>query len=189
MKSAVQKVVLKNSGTTAVGISAVSIAGNFAKTGTCPLTLYGGKSCTISVTFTPTAAGVRTGLLTFSVSTGAVTVPLSGTGVSTATGFLTISPPSVSFMGYSVGDNPDQIVTISNTNGVPAGIRSISKAGSTTFTITKTCGTTLAAYASCTVDVTFQSSVVGSFSGTLTVSESSGTVHKIPLTGSAVTGN
>ena len=188
VKSAIQTVVLKNSGTTSVGISSTSITGNFAKTGTCPLTLGAGKSCTISVTFTPTAAGTRSGVLTFSVSTGAITVALNGTGTSTATGFLTVSPTSVSFPGTAVGDNPDQVVTITNTNGVPSGIRSIAKSGSTTFTITKSCGTTLAAYASCTVDVTFKPTVTGSFTGTLTVSESSGTIHKVPLSGSATVG-
>ncbi|HWJ41128.1 MAG TPA: choice-of-anchor D domain-containing protein, partial [Candidatus Limnocylindrales bacterium] len=148
-----------------------------------------GKSCTQNVTFTPTAAGTRTGALTFTLSSGVVTVALTGTGVATATGWLTVSPTSLAFNGYVVGDNPTQSVTVTNTNGVPAGIRAISKSGSTTFTLTKTCGTTLAAYASCTVNVTFTPTVVGTFTGTLTVSESSGTVHKVPLSGTATTGD
>ncbi len=189
IKSAAQTVTLKNSGTKAVSIASVAISGDFTKTGTCGTSLGAGKSCIENVYFTPTAAGTRTGTLTFTLSSGVVTVALTGTGVSTATALLTVSPTSLAFNGYVVGDNPDQIVTISNPDGVPAGIRSITKTGSTAFTFTKTCGTTLAAGASCTVDVTFIPTVVGSYSGILYVYESAGTIHKIPLSGTAVTGN
>jgi centrosomal CEP192-like protein len=88
-----------------------------------------------------------------------------------------------------VGDNPDQIITVTNNDEIPAGIRLISKTGSTAFTFTKTCGTILAAGASCTVDVTFTVPAVGSYSGSLNVYESAGAIHKIPLSGTGVTGN
>jgi NHL repeat/Abnormal spindle-like microcephaly-assoc'd, ASPM-SPD-2-Hydin len=188
IRSAAQTVTLKNAGTKAVSIANVTISGDFTKTGNCGLSLGAGRSCIENVYFTPTVVGTRTGALTFAVSSGVVTVDLTGTG-STATALLTVSPTSVAFNGYVVGDNPDQIVTISNPDGVPAGIRLISKTGSTAFTFTKTCGTTLAAGASCTVDVTFIPTVVGSYSGILNVYESAGTIHKIPLSGTAVTGN
>ena len=169
LKSAAQTVTLKNSGTKAVSINSVAISGDFSKSGNCGTSLGAGKSCIENVYFTPTVAGTRTGALTFNVSSGVVTVALTGTGTATATALLTISPPSLAFNGYTVGDNPDQIVTISNLDGVPAGIRSITKTGSTAFTFTKTCGTTLAAGASCTVDVTFIPTAVASYSGILYV--------------------
>ncbi len=189
IRSAAQAITLKNSGTTAVSISSVAITGDFTKAGNCGTSLGAGKSCIENVYFTPAAAGTRTGALTFNVSSGAVTVALTGTGTSTATALLTVSPTSLAFDGYSVGDNPDQIVTISNLDGIPAGIRLINKTGSTAFTFTKTCGTTLAAGASCTVDVTFIPTAVASYSGILNVYESAGTIHKIPLSGTGVTGN
>lgn len=188
LKSTAQTVTLKNSGTKAVSIASVTISGDFSKTGNCGASLGAGKSCIENVYFTPTAAGTRNGVLTFNLSSGVLTVDLSGTG-STATALLTISPTSLAFNGYSVGDNPDQIVTISNLDGVPAGIRLINKTGSTAFTFTKTCGTTLAAGASCTVDVTFIPTAVASYTGILYVYEYAGTVHKIPLSGTGVTGN
>jgi len=187
-RSAAQSVVLTNSGSTAVSLASVGISGDFARTGLCPASLGAGGSCTLSVTFTPTAAGTRTGALTFSLSSGVVTVGLTGIGVSTATGWLKVSPGALVFDGYVVGDNPDQIVTISNTNGVPVGIEGIGLSGSGTFTESHTCGATLAAFASCTVDVTFTPLAAGSFTGTLTVSESAGVVHKIPLSGNATSG-
>lgn len=188
-KSAAQKVTLKNSGATAASIASIAISGDFTKSGNCGTSLGAGKSCIEYVYFTPTASGVRTGALTFALSTQVVTVALSGTGTATREGWITVSPTSLAFNGYVVGDNPNQIVTVTNANGVPAGIRAISKSGSTAFTFTKTCGTTLAAYASCTVNVTFMPTVVGSYSGMLYVYESAGTIHKIPLSGTAVTGN
>jgi NHL repeat/Cep192 domain 4 len=187
--STAQKVTLKNSGTTAVSIASVTISGDFTKTGNCGTSLGAGKSCYENVYFKPSAAGTRTGALNFNVSSGAITVALTGTGTSVKEGFLTVSPTSVSFPGYTVGDNPNQIVTVTNPNGVPAGIKAISKSGSTAFTFTKTCGTTLAAGASCTIDVTFTVPAIGSYSGILYVYESSGLIHKIPLSGTGVTGN
>jgi len=186
VKSAAQSVTLTNAGSTAVAVSSVTIGGDFAKTGTCPASLSGGKSCTVKVTFTPTAAGTRTGTLTFNVSTGAIAVALNGTGTPTAEGWLTVSPTSVAFTnGYVVGDNPSQTVTVTNTNGVPAGITRISITGSKTFTQQNGCGSALAANASCTVTVTFMPVVAGTFTGTLTITEGAGTAHKVPLSGSA----
>ncbi len=188
LRSAAQTVTLTNSGTNAVSLESTSVSGDFARTGVCPASLGAGKSCTLNVTFTPRAAGTRTGKLTFTLSSGPVTVALIGTGVSTATGWLTVSPPSLAFNGYAVGDNPTQTVDVTNTNGVPAGIRAISVTEPTMFTQTKGCGTTLAAYATCTVDVTFNPTVAGTFTGTLMVIESAGTAHQVPLSGTATIG-
>jgi hypothetical protein len=184
-KSAAQPVVLTNSGSTAVPLT-VAISGNFAKSGVCPTKLGTGSSCTLNVTFTPTAAGTRTGLLTYTLPTGPLTVALTGTGTSTAEGWLTFSPNVVSFNnGYVIGDNPSQTVTVTNTNSVPAGISHISLSGSTMFTQTHDCGATLAANASCTITITFTPTAAGTFTGLLTVKESAGTVHKIQMSGVA----
>jgi len=189
-KSAAQPVVLANIGTTAVSVTSVTITGDFSKAGSCPLKLAAAKSCTLNIAFTPTAAGTRTGTLTYNLSTGPVTVGLTGTGAATATGWLSISPSSFDFNnGYVVGDNPSQAFTVTNTNSVPAGITHISISGSTVFTQKNTCPTVLAANAMCTVTVTFAPTVVGTFTGTLNVTEGAGTQHKISLTGTAGTDN
>jgi len=187
-KSAAQSVVFTNTGTTTITVTSTAITGDFSKTGTCS-TLRAGKSCTLKIFFTPTAGGTRTGRLTFTLSTGPVTVALTGTGEATATGWLNVSPSSVDFNNdYVVGDNPSMTLTVTNTNGVFAGITKITKTGSTTFTETNNCGTGLAAYTSCTVTVTFTPTTVGTVTGTLTVTESAGTAHKISLSGTAVSG-
>ena len=86
-----------------------------------------------------------------------------------------------------MGDDASQTLTVANTNGVPTGITGIGDSGSSMFTQSTTCGTTLGAYASCTIDVTFTPTVAGTFSGTLTVTESAGTAHAIPVRGTAST--
>jgi phospholipase C len=53
---------VKNPSTTAsLAMGAVTTTGDFAATSNCPSSLLPGVSCTISVTFTPTVAGARTG--------------------------------------------------------------------------------------------------------------------------------
>jgi sugar lactone lactonase YvrE len=187
-KSAYQSVVLTNTGTTSFTVSGTAITGDFSKTGTCGV-LRSNKSCTLKIYFTPTAGGTRTGTLTYTLPTGTVAVALTGTGDATAAGWLSISPSSLDFNnGYIVGDNPSMKLTVTNTDGIFAGISKISKSGSAVFTETNNCGSGLAAYASCTVTVTFTPTKVGTFTGTLTVTESAGTAHQIPLSGTAGSG-
>jgi len=55
---------ITNNGTAPLTISAISTSGDFAQTNTCgtlPATFNPGLGCNLSVTFTPTAAGTRTG--------------------------------------------------------------------------------------------------------------------------------
>lgn len=76
-------VTLHNGGTTALAISSIAATGDFAQTNNCGASLAGGVDCQITVTFTPTAAGNRTGTLstTDSSSGSPQTVALSGMGV------------------------------------------------------------------------------------------------------------
>jgi hypothetical protein len=67
-------------------ISSIAVAGSpdFAQTNNCPASLtalgYGGSSCTVSVTFKPSALAAETATLTI-VAGLTYTVPISGTGV------------------------------------------------------------------------------------------------------------
>ncbi len=188
-KSGAQSVVLTNTGTTTLTVSGSAVTGDFSKTGTCA-SLKANKSCTFKIYFTPTAGGTRTGTLTYTLSTGTViTVALSGTGDTTAEGWLTFNPSSLNFNNdYVVGDNPSMTLTVTNTTGVFTGISKITKTGSTTFTQTNNCGVGLAADARCIITVTFTPTKVGTVTGTLTVTESAGAAHAIPLSGTAVSG-
>jgi sugar lactone lactonase YvrE len=91
-----QVVTLKNtSATAALLITGISIggpnAGDFSQTTTCPTnpnTLAAQASCTISVSFKPTAAGARTALITIADNTSPANqiVGLGGNGVSVVLG-------------------------------------------------------------------------------------------------------
>lgn len=87
--SAPQTVVLTNHGSAPVSFFDVAVigfnSGDFAPTGNCPIspaTLTGGGTCTVSVVFTPSDTGARSGLLLMSHDGGAspLSVTLAGTG-------------------------------------------------------------------------------------------------------------
>ena len=82
--SAPQVITFSNTGVTAVTLSQISYSGDFSETNGCGTTLPVGGACAISVTFIPTAAGNRTGLLSVADNaTGSPqTVKLSGVGAS-----------------------------------------------------------------------------------------------------------
>src|SRR5437870_4535458 len=68
--SCTKKVILTNIGTTSLNITGIAItgtnAGDFSQTHTCGSSLVVGSSCSISVTFKPTASGIRTAALSIS---------------------------------------------------------------------------------------------------------------------------
>jgi hypothetical protein len=84
-----QTITLTNSGTAALTITAIAATGDFAQTHTCPVspaTLAVAASCTITLTFKPTASGARTGALTITdngsnATSGKHTVSLKGNGI------------------------------------------------------------------------------------------------------------
>lgn len=97
--SAAQTILLTNTGTTALNLSSIAASGDFAETNTCGTSVATGASCSIVVTFTPTAGGARSGMLTVTdnATDSPQTVALSGTGttfsVSPTSSTLTIASP------------------------------------------------------------------------------------------------
>jgi hypothetical protein len=81
--SAAQTVTVTNTGTAAATVSGTSVTGDYTQTNTCGA-LAAGATCSVSVTFHPTAAGTRTGTvtLTSNASNPSLMVALTGTGAS-----------------------------------------------------------------------------------------------------------
>jgi hypothetical protein len=75
---------LANNNLTALTITSITITGAFAQTNTCGTSLPATSKCTISVTYTPTATGTQTGLITItdSASNSPQKINLTGTGQS-----------------------------------------------------------------------------------------------------------
>lgn len=80
--SAAQSLTLTNSGNAPLNIRSITTTGDFAATNTCGASVAPNASCAINITFNPTAAGARAGLLTIvdDAISGEVFVALSGTG-------------------------------------------------------------------------------------------------------------
>jgi hypothetical protein len=190
-------VTLNNTGTGPLSITSIGIGasnpGDFAETNNCGSSVAVSGSCTIAVTFTPTAPGARTASLQVidnSNNTGSIqTVSLSGAGVGVpAAG---ISPPSITFAAQPLNStSPVQAVTLGNTGTGPLSIASIAFGGANPgdFAQINNCGSSLAAASSCTIDVTFTPAAVGSASATLIVTDNTGNVagstQSVPLSGS-----
>jgi YD repeat-containing protein len=95
--SASQAVTLKNNQTTSLTISSIAASGDYAQTNNCGTSLAAGASCTINVTFKPTATGTRTGTLTVTDNgnDSPQTASLSGTGIALTSISVTPANPSV----------------------------------------------------------------------------------------------
>ena len=103
--STAQTLTLTNSTATALAISGVSISGanvsEFAQTNTCGATLAPGASCTISVTFAPTASGAASATLGVfdSDPSSPQTAALSGTGGAPQPDFTIAVAPASATIG------------------------------------------------------------------------------------------
>ncbi len=97
-----------------------------------------------------------------------------------------ISPVSLAFGDKTVGtSSAAQTVTLSNTGNVSSTIGSISVSGD--FQLSHNCGSSLAAGASCTIQVIFKPAGTGARLGTLTIQDSaSGSPHTVSLSGTGV---
>src|SRR5437870_2537708 len=176
--SAAKVVTLSNPSGTALTITSIGFTGtnpgDFGQTNNCPLspsTLAANGTCTINVTFTPTATGSRSATLAVAdnASNSPQTAGVSGTGVS----LPVLSPsPVPDFGNQNVGTTgAAQAVTLSNPTGTALTITSIGFTGTSPgdFGQTNNCPlspSTLAANGTCTINVTFTPAATGSRSAT-----------------------
>jgi hypothetical protein len=137
-----------------------SATGPFAITGTTCGTLgaagTAAGTCTISLSFTPTAVGPASGTLI--VTTTGVSVTLTGTGVAPGSFIVT---DKVDLGQVLVNAKATGAVTVSATTAV-TGLSCALSGADITADATKVCPATLAAGATCTVGFTFQSATAGS---------------------------
>jgi hypothetical protein len=167
--SAAQTITLTNTGAGALSISGIAASANFAQTNTCGTSLPAGASCTISVTFTPTAAGSPTGTISFTDNAAA-------------------SPQAVSLSGTAVAAASTLAIT---TTSLPAGV--VGTAYSTTLTATGGVApytwTDPACSGACNTGMTFTSAGVlsgtpvnaGTSTFTFTVTDSAGNTGSTQL--------
>ncbi len=168
--SAPQVVTLTNSGSQSLSITSISASAGFGETNTCGTTLAIAASCSINVTFTPTAAGIVTGAVTLTdnAPNSPQTITLSGTGQLAP--LVTLSPASITFSNQNVGTtSTPQTLTMTNSGSATMTITSIAATGN--FAQTNNCGSSLAALASCTISVTFSPTSAGTLYGSVTITD------------------
>jgi len=132
--SAVQTVTMTNTGSTLLTITSIVTTGDFSQLNNCPTSLAVGANCTISVVFTPTAAGSSSGTLTItdSAANSPQVVPLGGGGSDFA---VSVTPSSASVVAgnsvsYTMTVTPifgfNAKVNLSCTSAVPEASCSVS---------------------------------------------------------------
>ena len=179
-------------------LGAISITGtnpgdfSLAPSSTCPLTggtLQPPSSCTITVGFTPLAAGGRSAQVTIpSNSTpNPDTIALVGTATASTSPNNSFSPGLLTFANQQVGTTSlPQTITVTNTGSAPLTFSGISIASPGGFSQTNTCTAALAPAATCTITVLFSPSATGSLSNAIVVNDSAPQTagpQSIPLTG------
>ena len=186
--SATRTVIITNTTTftSTVNVTGVAISGtnaaDFTQTNNCSA-LAESATCTITLTFAPTAVGVRSGLLTVttdSTSNPTLTATLTGTGVTA----LSVSPSSLSFGNIDIGSSSvAQTVTLTNYTNAAIALTSIGITGD--YADTTNCGSNIAALGSCSISVIFTPTTTGARAGTLTIT-SGVSVVTVALTGNGV---
>ena len=181
---------LTNSGNAALNVASIGATGSFAQSNDCPATLPAGESCTLNVSFAPTAPGPFNGSLavTSDAASSPDSVVLSGTGVAPLAPLITLSPTSLSFGEQQVGTtSPAQVVTLTNTGTAALTIATVAVgSGAGEFvTGTDSCtGQTIAPDGDCTIAVSFAPTTVGVKSGSLTIaSDAASSPDSVALSG------
>ena len=150
-----------------------------------------GNTATISL---PSGTSARYVRLSFTANTGWSAAQLSefqifpgGSNNGGGGSALTASPSSESFGNVNVGStSAAQSVTVVNPGSTAAAISSVSVSGA--FSQTNTCGSSLAAGASCTVSVQFKPTAAGAATGSLSVASSApNSPLTVALSGTGVT--
>ncbi len=158
--------------TSTVNVTGIAITGanaaDFSQTSTCTSLSMGG-TCTVSVTFAPTAKGARTATLTvLTDSTGnpSFSVPLTGNGLDTT---ASLAPASADFGIQILNIPPPAKVFIwTNASPVALAIASVNASGDYHIAAT-TCIGTIAANSSCTISVVFTPIALRTRTGVLTL--------------------
>ncbi len=162
----VSSLTLSGDGTSAAAPGDFSITP--ASTCNASTSLSAGASCTVVVSFTPSAEGTRDAVLLLSDNGGASPqyVTLSGTGIEA---IASLSPSSLDFTPQVVGTASTQTITLSNRGNEALTITGMTASGG--FSFASNCGTTLIPGGNCTVSITFKPQGPGTYTGTLSISD------------------
>lgn len=158
---------------------------------TCPSDSAGpyvpaGGSCSLTITFTPGAVGARSATLTFpnDSSDGPQTLTLSGNGTNPG---ISVSPSALTFPSQGTGTtSPAQSVVVTSSGTSPLTVSSVTVSGP--FAVSNDgCSSAgpITPAGTCTVQVVFKPTAIGTASGTLTITSDGGT-KTVALSGTGI---
>jgi hypothetical protein len=177
--SAPQTLTVTNSGGADMANVGLQLSGPgaaaFATETTCGVELDSGASCTVQVTFTQPASGPDSANLILSTSTRGpnnsaitATVPLNQSGASS--GGLHAQPGQVNFPTTGVGQTSSPVAVALTNLSTTASLDNLALTPSAPFQVSSSnCGASLAAGATCTVNVVFAPTSAGPQTGSLAV--------------------
>jgi uncharacterized repeat protein (TIGR03803 family) len=189
--SAAQNVRLSDFGSESLSVASVVATGDFAQANDCTGTVPPVGFCTLSVTFSPTATGIRTGavIITDNAPGSPHELPLTGAGGIPA---VSLTPASLTFGPQASGTTSAAMpVTLKNTGNGPLNITSIAApSGRPNFAQTNNCSSMMNPGASCTLNVTFTPFGQGTISGAIAVTDDApGSPQTVMLSGTGIAGN
>ncbi|WP_161571126.1 beta strand repeat-containing protein [Granulicella sibirica] len=193
VQSTIYYVYIRNTGSEAITLTSLAASGDYSVSGgSCGF--YGnsfqpGTSCYIDVAFTPTATGVRSGVLTLVDSVGTQTAALTGNGVATQS-TVELSPNGLGFTQQTVGTTSNtSALSLYNFTAAALTVKSVGISTGAPFVIPagndQCTGVTIAAGNSCTVHISFTPTAAGYFTGTLTFTDTASKTYPAALAGYA----
>jgi hypothetical protein len=183
-KSKAQKLTVTNGGAIPLTFTAITTDnGDFQVENKCGTTLKPGKSCVVHVLFDPSSPVAETATLSINdnAPNSPQTVALSGTGSVTP---ILVYPILANFGSVPVGKTGTVPVVLANATNKPLTIQGITTTPSV-YTQTNNCGSSVAAGASCTIEVSFTPTQQGNVTGKLAMAlDSKKAVDEVKLVGS-----
>lgn len=193
---------VRNTGDLALNFSSFNIsganAGEFTRAGTCavgtPVPYVPGNppaECTVTITFAPTALGVRTASLAIAsdASNGTATLAMSGTGIPIPVPVVSLTPATLEFGNQTIGGlYPARRVRLSNVGTADLAVASVVVSGTGFVNASATaCPAVLPVGAGCDIDIAFGATEARLYTGALTITDNAaGSPHTVVLRGTGL---
>jgi hypothetical protein len=198
-----QTITLRNLGSAPLTVASATIdpasanPTDFAVSGnTCGAALALDATCTLTVSFTPSASGARSAnlLVTHNQIRSPLSIPLKGFGrVAGTAAAVSLSPAGLDYGSVHVGsESPEQVVQVTNTGTAPLNISKVALAGANPgeFRLTADCtDQRVDPGLSCPVGVAFAPAHGGARAATLVITDDAATSpQSVALTGTGAAG-
>ena len=172
-RTGTQTVTLTNRQMKPLAITGITLTGttpgDFRETNTCGSSVPAASSCIFTLTFTPTAQGVRAASVIITDDEppnpllppdqqGKAVINLKGVGTASQ---VSLSTTTLRLGTQTLGTSGTFRMAVTNYGSTAASVGGISITGSSEFSQKNTCGSSIAPFSTCTISVTFSPTVQG----------------------------